>query len=74
MALEATIWPMRLGFKPRDWDLSLETGIRASRLGFEGEGRRRKEEQEEEEEKISHICESIGHRPLWDRCPKEEEE
>ena len=22
-----------------------------------------------EEEKIPHICESIGHRPLWGRCP-----
>jgi len=26
----------RLGFGPQDWDLGLETGIGASRLGFEG--------------------------------------
>ena len=26
-------------------------------------------EKEEEEEKIP-LCESIGHRPLWGRCPK----
>ena len=33
---------MRLGFGPGDWDLGLETGIWASRLGFEGGGRRRR--------------------------------
>ena len=53
MALEATIWPMRLGFKPRDWDLSLETGIRASRLGFEGGGMKEEEEEKKAEEKNS---------------------
>ena len=26
-------------------------------------------EEEEEKEKIPHMCESIGHRPLRDRCP-----
>ena len=26
-------------------------------------------EREEEEEKIPHMCGSIGHRPLWGRCP-----
>ena len=25
--------------------------------------------EEEEEEKIPHMCESIGHRPLWGHCP-----
>ena len=24
-------------------------------------------------EKIPHMCESIGHRPLWGRCPKGDE-
>ena len=28
------------------------------------------EKEEKEEEKIPHMCESIGHRPLWSRCPK----
>ena len=28
------------------------------------------EEEEKMEEKIPHMCESIGHRPLWGRCPK----
>ena len=51
---------MRLGFGPQDWDLGLETGIWASRLGFEGGGTE-EEEEEEEEEKIPHMCESIGH-------------
>ena len=36
MGLEARIGALRLGFGPRDWDLGLETGIWASRLGFEG--------------------------------------
>ena len=25
--LEARIWALRLGFRPQDWDLNLETGI-----------------------------------------------
>ena len=29
-----------------------------------------KKKEKEEEEKISHMCESIGHRPLRGRCPK----
>ena len=53
---------MRLGFGPHDWDLGLETGMWASRLGFEGG-------MEKEKDKIPHMCESIGHRPLWGRCP-----
>ena len=28
------------------------------------------QEEKEKEEKIPHMCESIGHRPLWGRCPK----
>ena len=36
MGLEARIWASRLEFGPRDWDFGLETGILASRLGFEG--------------------------------------
>ena len=28
------------------------------------------EEKKEEKEKVTHMCESIGHRPLWGRCPK----
>ena len=68
MGLEARIWAWRLEFGPRDWDLGLETGIWALILGFEGGTE--EEKKEEEEEKIPHMCESIGHRPLWGRCPK----
>ena len=54
--------------------MGLETGIWASRLGFEGGGgTEKKEEKEEEKEKIPHMCESIGHRPLRGRCPKTDE-
>ena len=28
------------------------------------------EKEEKKEEKIPHMFESIGHRPLWCRCPK----
>ena len=56
---------MRPGFAPQDWDLGLETGTWASRLGFEGGGT--EEEEEEKEEKITHMSESVGHRPLWGR-------
>ena len=62
------------GFGPQDWDLGLEAGILASWLrygpGGLGEGGTKKEEEEEEEEKIPHMCESMGQRPLWGRCPK----
>ena len=60
-----------MGFGPQDWDLGLEAGIWASRLryGPGGWGRWGKEEKEEEKEKTPHMCESIGHRPLWGRCP-----
>ena len=30
----------------------------------------KEEEEKEEKEKVSHTCESIGHRPLRVRCPK----
>ena len=56
-----------MGLKTR----GLETGIWASRLGFEGGGGGEgMEEKKEEKEKIPHMCESIGHRPLRGRCPK----
>ena len=32
-------------------------------------GAEEKEEEEKKKEKIPHMCESIGHRPLWGRCP-----
>ena len=55
MSLKTGIWASRLEFGPQDWDL---------REGME------KKEKKKEEEKIPHMCESIGHRPLWGRCPK----
>ena len=66
-SLMAQFLAWRLRFGPRGWDSGLETGIWASRLGFEGGTKKKKEE---EEEKIPHMCESIGHRPLSGRCPK----
>ena len=40
-------------------------------MGLEAGGRGgTKEKKEEKEEKIPHMCESIGHPPLWGRCPK----
>ena len=63
---------MRVGFGPQDWDLGLEARIWASRLrygpGGWGKGGTKKEKMEEKE-KIPHMCESIGHRPLWGHCP-----
>ena len=51
--------------------MGLEAEIWASRLGGGGGTKEKKEEEEEEEEeKVPHMCESIGHRPLWGRCPK----
>ena len=60
------IWASRLGFGPQDLDLGLEAGIWASRLRYGPGGGG---STEKEEEKIP-LCESIGHRPLWGRCPK----
>ena len=34
------------------------------------EKKEEKKKKKEEEEKIPHMCESIGHRPLWGRYPK----
>ena len=45
--------------------MGLEAEKWASRLGEEGA-----EEKKKEEEKIPHMCESIGHRHLWGRCPQ----
>ena len=43
-------------------------------MGFEGGGtekkKKKEKEKKEEKEKVSHMCESIGHRPLRGRCPK----
>ena len=35
-----------------------------------GTEKKKKKKKEKEKEKIPHMCESIGHRPLWGRCPK----
>ena len=35
-----------------------------------GRGGAEEKKEEEKKEKIPHMCESIGHRPLWGRCPK----
>ena len=37
--------------------------------GGRGGAEEKKEEEEKKKEKIPHMCESIGHRPLWGRCP-----
>ena len=36
-------------------------------MGLEAGGRG--DVEEEKEEKIAYMYESIGHQPLWDRCP-----
>ena len=70
---------MRMGFEPQDWDLGLQAGIWASRLRYgpggwgEAGGAEEEEKEEKKEEKIPHMCESIGHRPLWGRCPNRKE-
>ena len=57
---------MGLRYGPEIW---------AKRLGGGGgakkEEKKKEEKKEEEEEKIPHLCESIGHRPLRGRYPKE---
>ena len=75
---EAQTPPSRLGFGPGGLDLSLETGIWASRLEFGPQdwnlmgGTEKKEEEKEEKkkEKIPYMCERIGLQPLWGRFPK----
>ena len=49
--------------------MGLEARICASRLEYELQGGWTEKEEEEEKEKFL-LCESIGHRPLWGRCPK----
>ena len=42
-------------------------------MGVKARGGTEKEEEEEEKEKEEEkflLCESVGHRPLWGRCPK----
>ena len=65
LGLEAGIWALRLGFGPRGWDLAHKA---------ESGGGTEKEEKKEKEEEKFPLCESIGHRPLWGRCPKAEAE
>ena len=48
--------------------MGLEAKIWAWRLG-EG-GRKKEEKKKKEVKKILHMCESIGHGPLWVCCPK----
>ena len=64
-----------MGFEARIWALTLGLGPLASRLGFgpRGGGTEKEEEEEEKEKKEKEkflLCESIGHWPLWGRCPK----
>ena len=49
--------------------MGLQAEIWAWRLGGGGRGAEEEKEKEKEEEKIPHMYESIGHRPLWGRCP-----
>ena len=79
-SLKAWSWGLKMGFKPWRWDLGLKTGIWVLGLGYGlwgwdmglkagGRGGTKKKKKKKEE-KISHMCESIGHRPLRGRCPK----
>ena len=76
LGLKAGIWASRMGFWPQEWDLGLKDRIWTLRLVFGPQsniwvrGGMEKEKKEKKEEKISHMCESIGHRPLRCRCPK----
>ena len=56
MGLEAGIWASRLRYGPGGW-------------GEGGRGAEEEKKEKEKEEKIP-MCESIGHRPLRGRCPK----
>ena len=60
MGLKDRIRTLRLGFRPRDWDLGLMVGF-GSRGG--GTEEKKKEKEKEKEEKIPHMCESIGPLP-----------
>ena len=61
LGLQVGIWASRLGSGTPGWDLGRKAGILAWRLGFESRGGRM---ELRKEEKISHMCESLGHRPL----------
>ena len=69
MGLETRIGASRLGFEPQGWDRSPKAGIWVLKPG-RGLTEEEEKKKEEEKEKISHMCESIGHRPLRGRCPK----
>ena len=56
LALKTGNWASWLGIGPQGWDLGLKDGIWASWLGGRGT--------------VPHICESVGHQPLQDCCPK----
>ena len=58
------------GFGPQDRDLGLKAGIWALRLKYGPGGWGDMWKEKKKEEKIPHMCESIGHRSLWGRCPK----
>ena len=47
--------------------MGLEAEIWAWRWGG---GTEKKEKKEKKEEEKTPLCESIGHQPLWGRCPK----
>ena len=57
-----------LGLGIRGWVWSLKARIEALKGG--GMEKKKKEEEKKMEEKISHVCDNIGHQPLWGRCPK----
>ena len=46
--------------------MGLQAEIWAWRLGGGGGA---EEEEKKKKEKIPHMCESIGHQPLWGDCP-----
>ena len=69
LGLLAEIWVSWLGFGSQGWDLGLKVGIWASRLGYKLQRGWTEKKKEKKEEKFL-LCESIGHRPLWGRCPK----
>ena len=66
--------PNTKAYLPVSRDLGLEAGIWAFKLryGPGGWGDGGTKEKKEKEEKFPHMCESIGHRPLWGRCQKKQ--
>ena len=69
MAEFGRIWQNLAEFS-RIWQNLAEFGRIWQNLAKLGGGTEKEEKKEKEEEKIPHMCESIGHRPLWGRCPK----